>query len=60
MKQISFKIADTLELTRIHRDFEGDIYFPEINFAEWDLVKQEDKIGQKYGPYSFLTYRRKK
>jgi len=58
--KITLKIADTLELTRIHRDFEGDIYFPEIDFTEWDLIKQEDKIDNKYGPYSFLTYKRKK
>lgn len=58
--KITLKIADTLELTRIHSDFEGDIYFPEFNFAEWDLIKQKDNVDQKYGPYSFLTYKRKK
>lgn len=57
--KITLAIADTLELTRIHRDFKGDIYFPEINFAEWDLINQEDKVDAEYGPYSFLTYKRK-
>ncbi|MBN1898870.1 MAG: dihydrofolate reductase [Spirochaetes bacterium] len=54
------EVADILELTRIHRDFDGDVFFPEINFDEWELVKKVDKKDNTYGPYSFLTYKRKK
>ncbi|MBU1078404.1 MAG: dihydrofolate reductase [Spirochaetes bacterium] len=56
---LGLKVADTLELTRIHSDFEGDIFFPEINLNEWDLVKKIDKRDEQVGDYSFLTYKRK-
>ncbi len=49
------KIADTLELTRIHGNYEGDTFFPKINFNEWILKNREEGEG-----YSFLTYVRNK
>lgn len=58
--RLGIQVADTLELTRIHRDFEGDIIFPEINFSEWDLLNRIDKTDETYGDYSFLTYKRKR
>jgi len=33
--------ANRLYLTRIHHSFEGDVFFPEINFNEWDILEQE-------------------
>ncbi len=56
---LGLKVADTLELTKIHRDFKGDVYFPEINFNDWELINRIDKTDEKYGDYSFLTYKRK-
>ena len=51
----SLKIADTLELTRVHGNYEGDAFLPEINFGEWVLKNKEAGNG-----YSFITYVRKK
>jgi len=47
-------VADAIELTRIHREFEGDAFFPEINGNEWMITNLEDNFG-----YSFFSYRRK-
>lgn len=63
--KLGLKVADTLELTRIHKEIDGDTFFPEINFDEWELVKKEDGegINKRTGEtlkFSFLTYRRKK
>ncbi|MBN2112106.1 dihydrofolate reductase [Candidatus Woesearchaeota archaeon] len=63
--RLGLKVADTLELTRIHKDIDGDTFFPEINFDEWELVKKEDSEGinkknKELLKFSFLTYRRKK
>lgn len=58
--KLGLSVADKLELTRIHKDFEGDVFFPEINFNEWELIKREDKEDLKHGQFSFLTYARKK
>ncbi len=49
------KFADTLELTRVDGNYDGDAFFPEINFDEWILKNRETKDG-----YSFLTYTRRK
>jgi dihydrofolate reductase len=53
--RLGLKVADTLELTRVHKSYEGDTFFPEIDFSQWNLVNEEKKEG-----YSFLTYRLKK
>jgi dihydrofolate reductase len=53
-------MADTMELTRIGREFPGDAYFPAFNPLEWDLSSRIDRSDPQYGSYSFLTYRRKK
>lgn len=57
--KIGLPVADKLELTRIHRDIDGDVFFPQVNFSEWNLVKQEDKEDLTVGKYSFITYVRK-
>ena len=32
-------IADRIYLTRIHHQFDGDVYFPEMEANDWNLVK---------------------
>ena len=46
-------IANTLELTKIDKDYIGDTYFPDFDSREWKLEKKEAKKG-----YSFLSYAR--
>ncbi len=45
-------------LTRIHKNFKGDAFMPQINFNEWKLIEQYDyeKDDNNIAPYSFLTY----
>lgn len=53
--------ADTLYLTRIHRDFDGDRFFPEIAAGEWQIVEQQiitDDPSVDFS-YSFLKLARK-
>jgi dihydrofolate reductase len=35
-------LADRLYLTYINQDFEGDIYFPEFNLADWKEISRQD------------------
>ncbi|HNY02737.1 MAG TPA: dihydrofolate reductase [Bacteroidales bacterium] len=35
-------LADRLYLTMVHRSFDGDVFFPEIDFTRWRLVESED------------------
>lgn len=49
------ELADKIELTRVHANFEGDTFFPEINLNEWKLVKEEFHDSDLKHQYSF-TY----
>lgn len=51
--------ADTIELTRVHQDFDGDTFFPELNTTEWALTHEESKTTADGLAYSFLTYKKK-
>lgn len=37
-----YPIAGKLYLTLVHKDFEADTFFPEINFDEWQEVNREN------------------
>lgn len=52
--------ANLLHLTRIHADFAGDSFFPEVNPGEWRLVDAIPYAKDERNPYDFTveTYRR--
>ena len=51
-------LAQKVELTEIHRDFDGDVFMPPLG-PEWDLAASEDFEADGETPaYSFHTYRR--
>jgi dihydrofolate reductase len=50
--------ADRVELTRIHEDYEGDVFMPELG-PEWVEAAREDHAAAGDTPaFSFVTYRR--
>jgi dihydrofolate reductase len=53
-------IVDRIHLTRVHAEFEGDAFFPEIDPAQWKLVSNEDnQPDEKHQyAYSFQTWER--
>jgi dihydrofolate reductase len=34
--------TDRLYITWVHKSFEGDVFFPDIDFSEWKLISNED------------------
>lgn len=56
----ALNIADKVYLTRIHKDYEGDTFFPELNTSEWEEIERTDfERGEKFEyPFSFITYKR--
>ena len=54
-------IADRLYLTIVHRPYEGDTSFPEIDYSEWrELSREEFERGEEYdGAFTFLDLERK-
>ena len=53
--------ADRLYLTYIHGCFEGDVYFPAFDIANWQEVKRVDRQPDEKNPhpYSFLFLHRR-
>jgi len=56
----AIEIADVLDLTFVHHDFEADAFFPEIDPEIWEEISHEDfKADEKNKyDYSFVTYKR--
>lgn len=57
----ALEIADVLDLTLVHNEFEADAFFPKINFNNWKEASREDFKADdknKYD-YSFVKYLRK-
>ena len=54
-------IANKLYITRVHKDYEADTFFPEISLDEWKLESQEDIKDdlQNDFTYTFEIYSRK-
>ena len=51
-------LADRIELTEIHAEFEGDTFMKPLG-SEWEVVAREDYPADGDLPaFSFLTYRR--
>lgn len=57
----AIKIADFIELTRVHASYEADTFFPEINPDEWQLVEEEyhPKDEKHLVDFTYQTYIRK-
>lgn len=45
--------VDRLYITHINNEFEGNVYFPVINWNKWEKVKEDNK-----GELSFCVYER--
>ena len=53
---LAMKYSDTIELTRVHEEFEADTFFPKINEDEWQLINEEKHEMDERHEYSF-TYK---
>ncbi|MDG1824494.1 MAG: dihydrofolate reductase [Flavobacteriaceae bacterium] len=56
----SMGIADEIELTRVHADFDADTFFPEINSHQWKEVwREEHAADEKHAhAFTFLRYQK--
>jgi dihydrofolate reductase len=53
-------LADKLYLTVVYKDFEADTFFPEINFDDWKLIEESEKMFDEKTQlvYAYFTYER--
>lgn len=55
--------VDKLYITRIEKDFDGDVFFPEIDKKkDFKVIEESQKLISEKNqlPYLFLTFRRRK
>jgi dihydrofolate reductase len=61
--RLALKVADVLDITRVHRSFEGDVRFPEFDRDEWEGIFEEthegiDGVSGQPVKFTYETYRR--
>jgi dihydrofolate reductase len=55
-----YPVAGKLYLTLVNKDFDADVFFPEIIFEEWKEVKREDLFDTDNDfSYSYVNLERK-
>jgi dihydrofolate reductase len=56
------ELWDKLYFTEIDTIVEGDVFFPEINWAQWQLVSEEQKAADEKNTYNlnFKVFTRKR
>ncbi|MEO9571382.1 MAG: dihydrofolate reductase [Polaribacter sp.] len=54
-------LADQLDITLVHQEFDADAFFPEIDLNLWEEINREDFIADEKNKfdYSFIRYSKK-
>jgi dihydrofolate reductase len=52
--------VDRMYITKVHAEIDGDAFFPEVNWEEWEEIGREDFSASDNNPYdySFIVYQR--
>ena len=61
MYKLLMPYAKKMYITEIDKEFEGDVYFPEINKEEWKATEREQgpEDNENDFGYEYVTYERK-
>ena len=57
---IEKKLVDQLDITKVHQNFDADVFFPTIDMASWKEMSEEIFLpdDKNQYTYSFLSYKR--
>jgi len=52
--------VNKMYITKIHQNFEGDVYFPKVNEEEWRITLKEKGLKDEKNPYDYeyINYER--
>lgn len=51
---LTLDVADRLYITHIDKEYEGDVYFKDVDFSQYDIIKEE-----QYNELRFAVYERR-
>jgi dihydrofolate reductase len=54
--QLGLPLANKLYITHVDITVEGDAFFPDINQADWELIKEDKLVSQTGITYADLIY----
>jgi dihydrofolate reductase len=55
--EATLPFADTLYITQINQEFDGDTFFPQLNMVFWTEIKREEAVDDNLKlSYSFLKF----
>lgn len=58
--QLFIEEVDQLYVTKIHATFEGDTYFPALNWDNWTLISEKKGPKDEKNPYDYFFQKYKK
>ena len=57
--KLAIPLAKKIYITQIHQQFEGDVWFPNINYKQWEVITREECFSkEKEIKYSYLICER--
>ena len=56
--KLALEVSDKIELTRVHKEFKADTFFPKIDENKWELINEEfnEKDERHQFSFTFKTY----
>lgn len=54
--EVGLPLCKKLYLTKVHKDFDGDVFLPEVNYSDFKLIKEDRK--QEPFAHTYCLYER--
>ncbi|OWA37367.1 dihydrofolate reductase [Saccharibacillus sp. O16] len=52
--ELFLPLADCLRVTRVSGQFEGDAFFPEVNWSQWKLIQSLEGVRDEKNNYDYV------